>query len=86
MRALLNFMDKIDGIHISFCDATATKGIGRAATVKDREALLRMVEKMHGDVNEAAHSLRCWGQGSCWVYLSPAQCRYFGIKFTDGHQ
>ena len=86
MRALLNFGGGPHGLTISFCDSTAAKGFGVFRRVKDRESLLRMVEKMCGDAAEAENALRCWGQGSTWVELSPEQCKFFGIKFTDGHQ
>ena len=86
MRALLNFGGGPSGLTISFCDSTATKGLGVFRKVKDREALLRVIGKLRGDVAEAENALRCWGQGSTWVELSPGQCRFFGVKSTDGPQ
>jgi hypothetical protein len=79
MRALLNFVPNRGGYFISFCDATATKAIGRSRVVKDRDVLIRVVEKMHGDIEGAKNSLHWWGQGSTWVDLSPEQCKFFEI-------
>jgi hypothetical protein len=57
----------------------ASTPIGRSITVKDLEALVRIIDKMRGSGAQARTSVYNWGQGSVWVELSPEQCRYFGI-------
>jgi hypothetical protein len=46
----------------------------------DKEALLRIIAKLHGSVEDAEHDISRWNRGGVWVDLSPAQCRYFGIQ------
>jgi hypothetical protein len=46
----------------------------------DKDALLRMIAKLRGSVEDAEHDIRRCNRGGVWVDLSPAQCRYFGIR------
>jgi hypothetical protein len=66
--------------YITFLAEDAKTSIGRPRTVKDLEALVRIVDKLHGKGHEVRTCVYNWGQGSVWIELSEAQCRYFGIR------
>jgi hypothetical protein len=81
MRALMNFMHR-DGwwFHILAADAkTVLLGYRKAAS---KEALLRIVAKLGGSVDEAELDIRRWRRGGVWIEPSPAQCRFLGIVLS----
>ena len=47
--------------------------------VAGRDALSRIVAKLHGDTAQAENDIRRWGRGSVWIDPSPAQCKALGI-------
>jgi len=78
MRALMNFMHR-DGwwFHILAEDCkTVLVGYTKAA---DKGALLRIVAKLGGSVEDAELDIRRWRRGSVWIEVSPPQCEFFGI-------
>jgi hypothetical protein len=78
MRALMNFMHNRGwSFHILAADAkTVLLGYRKAAS---KEALLRIVAKMGGSVEDAEVDIRRWRRGSVWIEPSPAQRRYLGM-------
>ena len=79
MRALLNYMYR-EGwtMHIMGEDCkTVLLGYRK---VRDQEALLRIVAKLHGAVAEVETNIQRWGQGSVWIEPSPEQCKALGIR------
>ena len=79
MRALMNFMHR-DGwwFHILAADAkTVLLGYTKAAS---QEALLGIVAKLGGSVEDAELDIRRWRRGSVWIDPSPAQCKALGIR------
>jgi hypothetical protein len=51
--------------------------------IESEEALLRMIAKMRGDVDEAKDDMLRWSRGTVSVDLSPAPCEFFRIP-ADG--
>ena len=88
MRALLNYTgartEKPGQWRITFLAEDARTPIGRPHIVKDLEALERLIDKMGGSGARARTDIYNWGQGSEWVNLSEAQCRFFGITYASG--
>jgi hypothetical protein len=79
MRALMNFMHR-DGwwFHVLAEDCkTVLLGYRKAAS---QEALLRIVAKLGGSVDDAELDIRRWRRGSVWIKPSPTQSRALGIR------
>ena len=47
--------------------------------VANREALLRIVDRLGGSAADAETDMRRWNRGSVWIEPSPAQCEALGI-------
>ena len=65
---------------IAFLAEDAKSSIGMPRIIKNIEALDKMIDKLHGSGSRARTDIYNWGHGSEWVYLSPEQCKFFGIK------
>jgi hypothetical protein len=79
MRALMNFMHR-DGwwFHILAADAKTVLLSYRKAA--NKEALLRIVGKLGGSVDDAELDIRRWQRGSVWIAPSLEQCKALGIQ------
>ena len=79
MRALMNFMHR-DGWSFHIIAEDCKTVLVGYRSVLNEETLLSMIARMGGSVEVAKQDIRRWGRGSVWIDLSPAQCKYFGIK------
>jgi hypothetical protein len=79
MRAFICFQ-KNDGWFFHLLSEDGQKPLTKWRPIESEEVLLAMIAKMHGDLAEAKNDIRRWSRGTVAVDLSPAQCRFLGIR------
>lgn len=79
MRAYLTFQSN-RGWHFHLLSADCRTALTPWKRAADLNALLGIIDRLHGDMEEVARDIRRWNRGTVLVELSPPQCRYFGIR------
>jgi len=80
MRLLATYGKYKGRWHLSLLREDAQTPAGQRVSFASEAALVNAAAKMRGDAAQVRSDLRRWGQGSAWLDLSPAQCRFFGIQ------
>jgi hypothetical protein len=72
VRALMNFMHR-EGWHFHILAEETRTVLVSDRRIGQKEALLSIIARLHGDVAEARHVIKRENKGSVWIEISQAQ-------------